>query len=43
MTRGEVITQLRQALGILESPKEDGPCEFEVGDCAFCFEFEGEE
>jgi hypothetical protein len=42
ITRSELITQLRFALGELTSPNND-VVEFEIGDTEFCFEFEQEE
>ena len=38
MKRDELITQLRLALNVAESPQND-VVEFEIGSSAFCFEF----
>ena len=39
MKREKLISQLRTALHIAESPKEE-VAEFDIGDTSFCFELE---
>lgn len=39
MERGELISQLRTALALAESPQNE-VVEFEIGDTGFSFEFE---
>ena len=42
VTRVSLLTQLRHAVHLLESPRES-VVEFEVGSVGFCFEFDDDE